>query len=552
MNSIKPIHLLWLIIIPITFIKCGQRGTLTGGPKDSIPPILINASPKMNTVHFDRDEIRLTFDEFITLKDINNQLVISPPLEIGAYTLSPRTGATKRISIKLVDTLYPNTTYTFNFGKGIADNNEGNILSNFAYVLSTGETIDSLTLSGLVADAIALKPPSDISVQLYRIDSTYTDSIIYLEKPLYVANTLDSTYYKFQNLSQGKYQLIALKDQNANFLFDQNQDKIGFHTQFVELPKDSVVNLKIFEEIIDFSWALPEFYNHHLILQGYYGQWSDQMMEMISDVPNTFESIITQPNETDSLYYWFKGAELDSLKFQFFQKDSLITRTLRFTNPAEDSLVINQLTVSTIHLNKTFDLYANRPIVAIDTTLIRIFDIDTALVPYQAMIDPNKHKVSFNFEVTPNDQYQIHLHPGALVDYFEATHDTLELSIKSIGLEEYGTITVNVIADSELHYILQLVDNQGELVRSVVKNPEDESYVFQYLLPGTYFVRLVKDQNNNEIWDTGNFLKKIQPEQVIYHPDTLELRANWEFNEQFHVSQTDLDLLETPTDSLVN
>ena len=110
MNSIKPIHLLWLIIIPIAFIKCGQRGTLTGGPKDSIPPILINASPKMNTVHFDRDEIRLTFDEFITLKDINNQLVISPPLEIGAYTLIPRTGTTKRISIKLVDTLYPNTT----------------------------------------------------------------------------------------------------------------------------------------------------------------------------------------------------------------------------------------------------------------------------------------------------------------------------------------------------------------------------------------------------------------------------------------------------------
>ncbi len=551
MNLIKPIHFLWLVIILIAFVKCGQRGTLTGGPKDSIPPVLINASPKMNTVNFDRDEIRLTFDEFITLKDINNQLVISPPLEIGAYTLSPRTGATKKISIKLINLLNPNTTYTFNFGKGIADNNEGNILSNFAYVLSTGDVIDSLTLAGLVADAIELQPPSDITVQLYRIDSTYTDSIIYLEKPLYVANTLDSTYFKFKNLNEGKYRIIALKDQNANFLFDQNQDKIGFYSQYVDLPKDTVVNLKLFKETINFSWDLPEFFNNHLILLGYYGQWANQSMDMISEVPETFKSIISKPNETDSLYYWFKGAKVDSLEFRFFQKDSLVTRTLYLNNPQEDSLVIEQLTVNTLHLNKSFDLYANRPIITIDTTQISIFDIDTTPVAYKAILDHNKHVISLDFQTTPNDQYQINLQPGALVDFFDATNDSLELSVKTMGLEDYGTITVNVIADSQLPYILQLVNNKSELVRSIVKNPEDESYVFQYLLPGTYFMRLIIDTNNNAVWDTGNFLKKIQPEQVIYHPDTLELRANWEFNEQFNISQTDLDLSENQVDSLL-
>ena len=118
--------------------------------------------------------------------------------------------------------------------------------------------------------------------------------------------------------------------------------------------------------------------------------------------------------------------------------------------------------------------------------------------------------------------------------------------------EDYGSIIVSVIANSDLPYILQLVDAKGELIQSKQKNPEDETYIFQYLQPQTYFIRLVKDMNNNGQWDTGNFLKKIQPEQVVYLPDTLELKANWEFNEQFNVEQIDLGLSEIQADSLPN
>ena len=543
---------MWFFVIGLGLIKCGQRGTLSGGPKDTIPPVLINVSPKMNTIKFDKKEIKMTFDEFIILKDINNQLIISPPIELENYTLNPRTGATKKITIKLTEPLNPNTTYTFNFGQGIADYNEGNILPSLAYVLSTGDVIDSLTLSGFVADAIELLPVSNISLQLYPIDSTYTDSIVYLEKPLYVANTLDSTYFKFQNLKEGKYQIIALDDQNKNYLYDQSFDKIGFSNQLIELPKDTLVSLRIFKEIVDFSWDIPKYFNDNLILWGYFGKHTDQEMEMISQVPETFESMITHSEETDTLFYWFKGAELDSLKFRYPSKDTILTRTLRFIDPIEDSLVIRPLTSNTLHLNKTFELNSNRPIVKIDTTQISIIDVDSAAVAYNAIIDENKHKISLDFEVTPNDEYQLWLYPGALVDFFDSTNDTLELSTKSLGVEDYGSIIVSVIANSDLPYILQVVDAKGELIQSKQKNPEDETYIFQYLQPQTYFIRLVKDMNNNGQWDTGNFLKKIQPEQVVYLPDTLELKANWEFNEQFNVEQIDLGLSEIQADSLPN
>ena len=102
-------------------VQCAKRASPTGGPKDSIPPVLINASPKLNTIFFDKDEFNLTFNEYITLKDINKQLIISPPLNSTQYKVYPVTGASKKVTLKLLDSLFKNTTYTFNFGESIVE-----------------------------------------------------------------------------------------------------------------------------------------------------------------------------------------------------------------------------------------------------------------------------------------------------------------------------------------------------------------------------------------------------------------------------------------------
>ena len=178
------LRLFTCIILVISILSCAKRASPTGGPKDSIPPVLINASPKLNSTYFNKLGFTLSFDEYVKLKDISKQLIISPPLNSSQYKVSPSTGASKKISVELKDSLLGNTTYTFNFGNSIVDFNESNPIPFFTYTLSTGANIDSLYIKGNVSDAFEKDTKNFISLQLYPVDSVYSDSVIYNKKPL--------------------------------------------------------------------------------------------------------------------------------------------------------------------------------------------------------------------------------------------------------------------------------------------------------------------------------------------------------------------------------
>ena len=142
-----------LFTFVFSFTQCARRSTPTGGLKDTLPPVMINASPKMNTIFFDKEKITITFDEFIKLKDISKQLIISPPLELKQYKIKPQGTVSKKIQIELLDSLIEGTTYTFNFGESIIDNNEGNPLPFFRYAMSTGLMFGSLEIRRKITDA---------------------------------------------------------------------------------------------------------------------------------------------------------------------------------------------------------------------------------------------------------------------------------------------------------------------------------------------------------------------------------------------------------------
>ena len=198
-------------------MSCARRSSPTGGPKDSIPPELLRAYPKMNSTFFDKDEIELVFDEYIKIKDLGRQLIISPPIEKSYYKIKPpESVVSKKIEIELLDSLDENTTYTFNFGNSIADNNEDNLLPFFYYAFSTGPVLDSLQIRGKINDALENDTESFISVYLYPADSTFKDSSIFLKKPFYVTSTLDSIIYNFKNIREGEYEIIAIKDEAGN------------------------------------------------------------------------------------------------------------------------------------------------------------------------------------------------------------------------------------------------------------------------------------------------------------------------------------------------
>lgn len=163
--------------------------------------------------------------------------------------ITPLGGASRSIRISIEDTLEPNTTYVFNFGNSVVDNNESNPFRFFKYVMSTGTYIDSLTVKGEIRDALQQKPDEFVTVMLYEADSTYKDSIIYKTVPRYVTNTLDSsTTFELTNVRAGKYRLAALKDDASNYTFQPDKDKVAFYDQVIEVPKDTSYILTLFME----------------------------------------------------------------------------------------------------------------------------------------------------------------------------------------------------------------------------------------------------------------------------------------------------------------
>lgn len=534
MNKFGKYFLLFLIVASIT--QCARRSAPTGGLKDTLSPVMINATPKINTIFFDKEEITITFDEFIKLNDLTRQLIISPPMEPDQYKIKPNGTVSRKIKIELLDSLQDKTTYTFNFGESIVDNNEGNPLPFFQYTLSTGPIIDSLEIKGKITDAFDRITEPYTSIHLYPIDTTFTDSTIFLKKPFYVTSTLDSVIYNFKNLRPDTYEIIAIKDAGGNYLFDQNADKIGFMEKPITLPGDSIVNFRIFNEVPNLFWARPFFINANQIGFGYYGEPDLSAIEVKSKVPRNFMYLINRNRETDTLNFWFKGGEeLDSLKFSIKEKDTTKLFNIKFKKTLKDSLIIKPLTYGGMGVLDSFKIESNLPLVKINLDLIQIKGLDSLPISFKASLNKNYDELSLFYNWLPNDDYKIQFLPNALVDFWGNTNDTLRYSAKTKTIEDFGNISLQILREDKDPFILELVDLKGEALRRYDEPSELEVYEFKTLLPGSYLLRYTRDKNNNKKWDTGNYLKKIQPEMVYYSRDTIELRANWDINQQLEI-----------------
>ena len=521
-------------------MSCARRSSPTGGLKDSIPPELLRAYPKINSTLFDKDEIELVFDEYIKIKDLGRQLIISPPIEKSYYKIKPpESVVSKKIEIELLDSLDENTTYTFNFGNSIADNNEDNLLPFFYYAFSTGPVLDSLQIRGKINDALEKDTESFISVYLYPADSTFKDSSIFLKKPFYVTSTLDSIIYNFKNIREGEYEIIAIKDEAGNYLFDQNIDKIGFIDKPIKLPNDSIIDLTIFKENENFSWGRPFFVNKNRLGIQYYGDLKNMKeLKLISEVPEKFVSLINKDRVKDTLNYWFKGLDVDSLQFSLQGIDTIRSSTVKFRKSKEkDSLIIRSLTGGVIEFKDTFKISSNIPIMEVKKEFINIINLDSTQIPFEAKIDENHDIINILFEVEPNDEYKISIYPDAINDFFDNPIDSLSYKVQSRDREYYGNIFLQLIRDTAESFILELLDKDFNVVRKQKKSNEIDLYIFRHLTPGDYYIRYIKDLNNNGRWDTGNYLKKLQPEKVFYHPNKLELRSNWDLNENFFIEK---------------
>lgn len=525
---------LFLLVAFVSTTNCARKGSPSGGPKDTISPVMVTATPEYEAINFKSKKIKLQFDEYVKLKDLNKQLIISPPLK-HASDITPVGTASKKITIKILDTLKENTTYSFNFGNSIVDNNEGNPLGSFKYVFSTGSYVDSLEIYGIVKDAFRREFETNIAVLLFEVTDNYTDSIIYKEKPSYMTNTLDSILFDITNIKEGTYQLVALKDYNNNYQYDPRDDKIAFAKKHIKIPTDSFFTLDLFKEKQNFKIKRPIEKRVGKIIFGYEGSRENLDIELLTETPKDFKSYLVKNSDTDTLNYWFTPFETDSLQF-LVKKDTFEkTYTVKLRTKKQDSLEVRSAINGNIHPKDTFYLESNLPITSINPDNIFITDHDTLAVDFTPIISKEKSKLYLDFKRVRNGSYQIDILPNAFKTFYDKTTDTLQYILRTKNIEDFGIIELDVKNPQKKPIIVEVLTGSEDKVVEKRATSESTKYEFKDLKPATYLIRIIFDDNKNKIWDTGNFLEKIQPEKVFYYQTELKLKANWTINETIDI-----------------
>ncbi|MBW1658188.1 Ig-like domain-containing protein [Flavobacterium quisquiliarum] len=533
-NALKYI----LFIILISVVSCAKRGSITGGLKDTLAPVLVSSYPENYSTNFKGNTIILNFDEYIKLKNKNKQLIISPPFK-NEPIITP-TSVSKFLKIEIRDTLQPNTTYSLNFGQAITDNNEGNALNQFKYVFSTGPYIDSLKLNGRIKDSYEKYVDNFVSVMLYEVNDKFKDSVIYKEFPRYITNTLDSMRtFQFENLKEGKYLLVALKDKGSNNKFNPKDDKIGFLKHYITIPTDTVYELELFKETLPLKTFKPIQASGNRLLLPYEGKQNfknDKPKIVLKNGNEVLETIVTQFPKKDSLQVWFKPLKVDSLSMEVSKESYNKKFSLKIKALKKDTLNIKAVQNGQINFRERFTMETETPLVKFDKSKITLVNKDSTAVDFTTEYDEFDQKLYVDFEKKPLEKYHFTFLPGALTDFYEKTNDTLSYKLSTKEFEDYGNLILNLRNVKRFPIIVEITNKKGDNVLASAYSEGETKISFNLLVPEEFTIRVIYDDNKNKVYDTGNFLQKTYAEEVYYYQKGIDVRSNWDVDETLDLS----------------
>lgn len=578
--------------------SCANIGNPSGGPIDKTPPIFMRSNPTPNAVNVKDRKIEIFFDEIVTLKDPSTKIIVSP-----AQTEMPRMSALgRKVTVELVDSLLPNTTYTIDFSNSIQDNNEGNAIDNFAFAFSTGSVIDSMRVSGYVLDSRTLEPMQSVVVGL---QSNLADSAFHKEKLQRVALTNDRGQFTIRNVSPGSYHIFALKDLDRDYKFGNPTEDIAFLDSII-VPSigsreaaDTVYNdLNEIDTIM--RATRPAYFPNDILLSMFnedrksqylannlrvdstrisltFAAASDTLPSLSivgrNDVPDQWYTL-ERSQTNDTLTYWIRPPHLVSadtlivattyLRTDTASNLSWGTDTLKFTfqrqkakkkkkNEETDSL--EQIRFMELHplANGTQEVYA--PLLLQTGTPIerysreafhlqRKLQNDTIFYPAEiksiALRDStlNRRDLMLKVDWEPGAAYTLAVDSLAITDIYGLQTKPLKVDFNVRKMEEYGNIVFNIPAVRD-SAIVELLDGTEKIVlRAPVKNHRAE---LLNLLPGKYYARLFIDRNGNGKYDTGNYDMHLQPEETVYYPGAINLKKNWDVEQTWDIYATPID-----------
>lgn len=575
-ETLTPLYIIFIFLTT----ACANIGRPDGGPFDEMPPVMVKSSPEQNGLNANKKKISLEFDEYIKLENASEKVVISPP-QTKQPTLST---VGKKIVIDLNDTLIPNTTYTIDFGDAIVDNNEGNALEQFAFTFSTGNAIDTMEVSGVVLNASDLEPKKGMLVGLY---SNLDDTAFTKTKMERIGRTDSKGEFKIKGIRPGKYKIYALLDNDQNYMFSQKSEEIAFldsiiiPSSFPDTKFDTTwVDTVTIDTIIERAYthyipdniilkSFQEEYKTQNLLKNdrsskekftlYFNTKADSLPELKGlnfDERDAF--IIERSQYNDTISYWLKDSaiyNIDTLRLSvtYITKDSLfndikktdtintitkktfVKKDRKKKKEEQDTIPVQHLKIDASCFKNVFDGYkdgyikAEQPIDSFDRKAIRLTmkkDSTFTEVPFNFIKDDSNvrtYKIIANWEESMD--YIFSIDSGAIRSIYGLTNDKIEQQIKIRPIKEYGMIVLHIKGLDNQPAYAELLNKSDKPVRKV--KVKDNTAEFNFLPAGSYYFRLCIDSNNDNEWTTGDFEKKIQPEEVFYYNGKIDLKAMW-------------------------
>ncbi len=536
----------WIFFTTVMLVSCARVGSPNGGTKDSLAPKFLSANIDSARINIPTDlkELRIDFDEYITLKDIQKNLIISPPIQYKK--ILPSQLGNKYILIQWEDSLKANTTYNFNFGNAIRDLNEGNILPYYNFAFSTGSKLDSLYVSGEVTDGTKRNTETSAKsdskknyvVGLYQDN----DSINYSKKPYYITKADPDGYFEINYLTLGKYRVVAFDDANENSIFEQGKEDAAFLKEAVNVDKSiSGLKLKIFPNKKTTKFVEAKKMNGGILML-FEGNPNEVTVKFESEKLTNYK-FVHKP-KSDSATVWFDGVKLnvgtpqnENLKFSYTMDGKEGKSSFSYKADEKTELTLSNIKGGTLPPNSIFEISSNMPIQNIQTESWALRS-DSISQTFEAKIsekNPYKILVSSNFLI--GKKYELSVPKETVSSYDYQITKGYQFNFDIDKAENYGTLTLKLENKPLEKFWVELLDEQDKILYA--KYTDQSEVEFTELKPGKCYIRIRVDNNGNGVWDLADFATQTMAEDVYVRSKIIEIRPLWKNVETWNLQQAE-------------
>lgn len=599
--GLNSLQALVFVLLVISAAACASIGRPEGGPRDETPPVFVSSNPAPSALRVNRNKMDIFFDENVQLEDAFNKVMVSP---VQKQVPTIRANG-RRVTVEFRDTLLPNTTYTIDFADAIKDLNEGNVLDGFATDFATGDSIDSLRISGMVLEARTLEPAQGMLVGIYSQMTDTTLKTIPLER---IARTNQLGQFTIRNLKPGSYHIFALNDINRDYKWDRTED-IAFYDATIS-PYAQSITVTDTLRAYDGSDSLAvrpgtAYYPNDILLTWFNENYQSQYLrnyarperqritvEMAAPADSLpqFEIAsgqfagkkiadwaLLRPNATlDTLEYWITDTAVmavDSLLLaaRYRRTDSLdqvawYSDTLKFffkEPKKKEKPKKKKEEADTLPPQPDFLAFRSVGASQQDVYLPLIFESPQPL----DTIYPEAVRLEIKNDTLWEEISGVRLLPDSINPLMRRTMAvdwtpgaSYKLTIDSASVYSiYGKFNDNIKHEftvkpleeySNLTFDIEgLADGEHAVVELLDKSDKpirvvpvtDNKAVLRYLTPGDVYARLFIDRNNNGEWDTGSVADTIQPEDVVYFAKKITLRKNWDVEQSWNIYEIPVD-----------